>query len=114
MMKTLILFSGIAFALLVTAGLSSCQKSPQEPAVQPVLDIQTPEWTNGIVLFVDLEGGFYGIEGEDGTKYDPSYLAEEFQQDSLRVRFQYAPVNDAAGIRQWGRIVEIIAIERVE
>ncbi len=114
-MKTRGLFFGLLTALLAIATLPACQKAPEEPADEPLTDVvEVAEWVQGTVVFVDLEGGFYGIQGDDGTQYDPMYLDESFHQDSLRVRFQFAEVDDAVGIRQWGRIIELEQIERID
>ncbi|MFW6255135.1 MAG: hypothetical protein ACOC41_09435, partial [Chitinivibrionales bacterium] len=37
--------------------------------------------TEGIVVFVTEEGGFYGIVAEDGSRYNPISLPEKFQKD---------------------------------
>jgi len=65
----------------------------------------------GTVTYIDLEGGFYGIITEDGTRYLPQNLDPAFAQDGLAVRFTLRPV-DVATIQQWGTPVEIISIER--
>ncbi|MBI4101636.1 MAG: hypothetical protein HY443_01580 [Candidatus Nealsonbacteria bacterium] len=66
----------------------------------------------GTVRFVDLERGFYGIEGDDGKKYDPINLAPEFQQNGLRVEISAKERKDVASIHMWGTIVEIVKIKR--
>ena len=69
--------------------------------------------TPGTVKFIDLEGGFYGIVGDDGKKYDPLNLSKDFQQDGLRIRFEAKPRSDVVGIHQWGAIVEITRVEKL-
>lgn len=61
----------------------------------------------GRIVYVDLEGGFYGIEAEDGTKYNPLNLEEAFQEDGLRVRFRGVLRPDVMTIRMWGQNLEI-------
>lgn len=68
--------------------------------------------TRGTVRYVDLEGGFYGIEGEDGAKYNPMNLAEEYREDGLAVRFRYRKRDDVMTTQMWGQNVEILEIER--
>jgi len=65
----------------------------------------------GTVKFVGLEGGFYGIVGDDGKHYDPINLEQTYQKDGLRVRFQAKIREDIASIHMWGTIVEITKIE---
>ena len=52
--------------------------------------------STGTVIFVALEGGFYGIKGDGGINYDPINLAGEFQKDGLRVRFEAKELTDRA------------------
>ena len=65
----------------------------------------------GTVKFINLEGGFYGIIGDDGKNYDPINLSQEFHEDCLSVRFEAKIRDDLAGIHMWGTIVEITRIE---
>ena len=65
----------------------------------------------GTIQYVDLEGGFYGIVAEDGTKYDPTPLPDSLQEDGLPVRFQVKE-KDVLTTRMWGTPVEVIHIER--
>ncbi|MBI2831089.1 MAG: hypothetical protein HYX79_02395 [Chloroflexi bacterium] len=66
----------------------------------------------GTITYLNLEGGFYGIVGDDGQKYDPMNLDRAFQQDGLKVKFQVKLRKDVATIRMWGTPVEIISIEK--
>lgn len=67
----------------------------------------------GTVTFVDLEGGFYGIAGDDGTRYYPLQLDEQFKVDGLRVAFASEPVKDIATIPMWGDPVTLMFIEKI-
>ena len=66
----------------------------------------------GTVQFVTLEGGFYGIVGDDGHYYDPTNLSQELQEDGTRVRFT-AERRDVASAHMWGQVVELVEIERI-
>lgn len=80
------------------------EPNPEPPVVEGV----------GTVVFVELEGGFYGIVADDGARYDPLNLPSGFQKDGLRVRFRARILEDAATIHMWGRPIEILHIEAVE
>jgi len=67
---------------------------------------------NGTITYVDLEGGFYGIVADDGERYLPANLPEEYRQDNLRVKFVVEPTGETATIQQWGTPVEIVEIEK--
>jgi inhibitor of cysteine peptidase len=68
----------------------------------------------GTVKYIDLEGGFYGIVGDDGQQYDPMNLDQTYQQDGLRIRFQAKIRPDIASIHMWGIIIEITKIEKLQ
>jgi hypothetical protein len=65
----------------------------------------------GTVKYVELEGGFYGIVGDDNKQYEPMNLEQTYQQDGLRVRFQAEIRQDIASIYMWGTIIELTKIE---
>jgi hypothetical protein len=67
----------------------------------------------GTVRHLDLEGGFYGIEGDDGTKWDPVNLPEDFQKDGVRVRVRVVEVKDRVSTHMWGKLVRILEIKRL-
>jgi len=69
--------------------------------------------STGTVVFVSIEGGFYGIKGDDGRNYDPVNLPEEFRKDGLRVRYDVRELKDRASFHMWGTMVEIVHIERL-
>lgn len=68
-------------------------------------------YTTGTVKYISLEGGFYGIIGDDGEHYDPINLSKEFQVDGKRIMFSYKIRNNLAGFHMWGKIIEIIDVK---
>ncbi len=68
----------------------------------------------GTVKFNELEGGFYGIVGDDGKNYDPINLREEFRKDGLSIRFQMKIREDITTTHMWGTPIEITKIELCE
>jgi len=67
----------------------------------------------GTIRRIDLEGGFFGIETEDGAKLDPVNLPAEFQQDGLRIRARVEQLKDRVSFHMWGSLVRILSIERL-
>ena len=67
----------------------------------------------GTVRFLDFEGGFYGIFGDDGEHYDPVNLNDEFKVDGLRVRFVAKMLHGFVSFHMWGSIVSIIHIQKL-
>ena len=74
-------------------------------------DAQTGRYNfTGTVVYLDLEGGFYGITGDDGNNYDPVNLPVDMQADGLRVQVVADPSPATAGIHMWGKLIKIIEI----
>lgn len=65
----------------------------------------------GEIVHVGLEGGFWGIVGEDGRRYSPGRLPPEFQQPGLRVSVTARAERARVSFRMWGTP---ITIERIE
>jgi hypothetical protein len=65
----------------------------------------------GTVRYIDLEGGFYGIETDDGAHLDPVNLPEPFRRDGLRVQARVERLKDRASFHMWGQLVRIVTIE---
>ena len=68
----------------------------------------------GVIVYNEIEGGFYGILTDDGKKYNPINLDDSFKKAGLRVRFDANVKKDMVGIHMWGQYVEILKIEKIE
>ncbi|MCX8094738.1 MAG: hypothetical protein N3D74_00905 [Caldisericia bacterium] len=68
----------------------------------------------GTIKYIDLEGGFYGIVGDNGKNYLPINLSQEFKINGLRVKFEGKIRNDVMTIYMWGTPIEIIKIEIIK
>ncbi len=66
------------------------------------------------IKFIDLEGGFYAIVTNDDMRYDPVNLPDEFKVDGLRVRFEGKLRDDMYSFHMWGKLIEIIKIEKLD
>ena len=94
--------AAIALAAMFVVFLQSCT-TENEDAVK----------VTGTIVFVPLEGGFYGIKGDNGKNYDPTNLQKEFQKDALRVRFVARELPNRASVHMWGVIVEVVNIQKL-
>lgn len=66
---------------------------------------------SGTVRYISLEGGFFGIFGDDGERYDPlESLPEAFRVDGRKVSFS-AKQRDGYTTHMWGTAITIISIE---
>ena len=97
---------------MLSAGLPACGGStaPTSPSGTVVVTAGVARGT-GTVQFMNLEGGFFAIRGDDGVTYDPTNLPSAFQRNALRVRFEARIRPDLGGIHMVGPIVEVISIE---
>ena len=90
--------------LLFVLATLSCSNHDGQPADPNVIH------ATATVQHQDIEGGFYGLVADDGTKFDPGTLPEAFRKDGLRVKFTARRTN-AMTTRMWGTTVEIDHIE---
>ncbi|MFQ5485172.1 MAG: hypothetical protein ACE5DO_07545 [Desulfobacterales bacterium] len=64
----------------------------------------------GTVTYRNIEGGFYAIDGDDGSKYDPVNLPESFRKDGLKVKVKARLKTDAVSLHMYGSIIDIVNI----
>ncbi|WP_022836676.1 hypothetical protein [Salisaeta longa] len=64
------------------------------------------------VQFVQVEGGVWVLESDDGTTYRPTNLPSAFQEEGLRVSGRADQLENAADIYMVGPIVRILDIRR--
>jgi hypothetical protein len=93
--------------LVVVAGAIACRT-----VSQPNKD-GSDGWITGTVKYIQLEGGFYGILGDQGDRFDPVNLPESFKQDGFRVKFQMEKLPNQMSFHMWGKLVTITDIERL-
>jgi hypothetical protein len=62
-----------------------------------------------LVHHVGIEGGFWGLTGENGQNYDPLNLPDDLKRAGLRVRFWLRMRKDIATTHMWGTPVQIVA-----
>ena len=67
----------------------------------------------GLVVYQDIEGGFYGITDKDGHKYEPVNLPGDLKIDGLGVVVTAEPVPGTASTRMWGTMIRIVEIKRI-
>lgn len=92
------------FVMLVFIYVSGCTSAATSVAGN--------EQTDGRVIYVALEGGFYGIETETAGKLFPLNLDTAYRRDGLKIRFTYRIVKNTGTTVMWGTPVEIIQIEK--
>ena len=124
MKNTSIALIGLLLTGIVLSG--GCIEPGKEPSQNDITTIPTSTQMpshienksseingTGTVIYNPIEGGFYGIVGDNGKNYDPLNLGKEFQVDGLRVHFEGIKREDMASFHMWGTLIEIINIERI-
>lgn len=103
-MRSLIFY--LAALFLVT---TACRDSNTTPAaIDPGKEIL------GTVRFVNVEGGCWKIQGDDGKSYEPLNLPKEYRSDGLRVMFTASPPEEPLGsLCMVGILVHLDQIELV-
>jgi hypothetical protein len=66
---------------------------------------------SGTVIYIPLEGGFYGIAGDDGKNYYPVNLEPYYEKNGTRILFTFVPEQDVATTAMWGIPVRITTIK---
>ena len=65
----------------------------------------------GMITYLEMEGGFFGIKTDSGAHYRPLDLSEKYRRHGLRIRFCLNPVQGSMGFHMWGTPVEVISVE---
>lgn len=96
-------------------GIRSFSLGATKPGEEQVAaEYRRPWMKSGTVASLDLEGGFFGIIGDDGEQYEPLNLDEKYREDGLRVAFDAEPAKDVATIHMWGTPVNLVHIEEIQ
>lgn len=64
----------------------------------------------GKIVYIALEGGFYGIEGEDGRKWYPVDLPEHLKKNGLPVVVQAVEETEVFTTVMWGTPIRILVV----
>ena len=101
-------FLSILMLILCFAGCKTSEQAPEEEAMA-----QMEDGITATVKYIELEGGFYGIETDDGESYLPLNLSEEYEEDGLRIVFKMKSRPDVMTTRMWGKTIEITEIAKL-
>jgi hypothetical protein len=118
-------FTAFLAVLLSASAITACAAQSDQIAITPT---ETPAMTEpaatagaenrisatGSVRFIEINGGFWGIVGDDGRRFDPMGLDAAYQKEGLRVRFEATPETDMMSTRMWGTMVTLTKIEPIE
>ena len=67
----------------------------------------------GVIVFEDLEGGFWGIVGTDGSRFEiENSLPDDVKEPGCMVEAEVEPTGSVS-IRQWGNPVKVVSVSRI-
>jgi hypothetical protein len=106
----LVLFAVVLTGALIGAGFlqNGLQAEPNDKKNSDTAIVGT-----GTVVYLEFEGGFFGIISDDNEQYLPYELSEEYQEDGLRISFTVEPLEDQMSFHMWGTLVDIVEIETI-
>ena len=111
MVKTSLIIVFSLFSLLVFGCKMQVDNiQSDDKCVEGVQDVIS---FKGRVVYRNFEGGFWGIISDDGQRYDPLVLPEQFQIEGLRVAGKVRRRN-VAHFHMWGTIVELVKLKAVD
>lgn len=97
------IFRIVVFMMFIFSIILSCSSTQTNEIVEGV----------GTIVYLDFEGGFFGIITDDSSCYDPINLSAQFEDDGLRVIFKAKTRPDLGSYHMWGTIVELIYIREL-
>ncbi len=75
--------------------------------------VQDSLWqtATGLVSFIELEGGFWGIITDNGMRLDPmDSLPASYRKNDLKVWIKYRVLPDQGSYHMWGKMIELLEI----
>ena len=63
----------------------------------------------GTAKYISLEGGFWGIVGNDNINYQPVSMPEQLKANGRKVECTIETLDDAFTIAMWGTPCQIIS-----
>ncbi len=66
------------------------------------------EVISGTVRYVGEEGGFWGVVGDDGKRYEPIHMPTELRRNGLKIELTATVFKNHYSIRTWGILIEVL------
>lgn len=65
----------------------------------------------GKAVYLEIEGGFWGIESDSGKKYTPINMPDQLKSRGANVKVTAEILKDAVSLSMWGETIRIIGFE---
>ena len=102
----MIVVAALAAAGLVGAGVATGAPLAQKPPARVS--------GTGTIVFINVEGGFYGLVSDNGTNYYPTNLEDQFCKSGMRVEFNGTVSKNQSNIVMWGTVIDLDSIRSLE
>lgn len=83
----------------------------QEPMI---MKEKAQDWLQVKVIYLDFEGGFYGLVSESGSKILPMNLAKEYKIVDTLLKIKGHKVEGVATIQQWGTLYKLTDVKLIK
>ena len=93
--------------MLLSVGACSQQYSQAETKTQEQTMQTNSKEITGTLLYKDLEGGFYGFDGDNGNKYTLRNLAPEYKKNGIKLHVRGRIREDIMTFTQYGSVFEV-------
>lgn len=67
----------------------------------------------GVVVYEDIEGGFYGVISDEGRRFRPQGIPDELKVNGTKIAFSFRPDPETLSVFMWGEPVVIAFIQAV-
>ncbi|MCW8831854.1 MAG: hypothetical protein OQK03_00860 [Colwellia sp.] len=75
---------------------------------------KTSTWLQVKVIYLNFEGGFYGLVTENGDKLLPMNLAKEYKAIDTLLNIKGHKVEGIATTQQWGTLFKITDVKLIQ
>jgi len=101
----------IFMAVLSCMLLMNSSFSQQE---QATMEKETQPWLQVKVVYLDFEGGFYGLVTEKGNKFLPMNLAKEYKVVDTVLNIKGHKVEGMVTTKQWGTLYKLVNVKLIQ
>lgn len=110
-------------ALFVLLSCAACQgeanvSQPEQTATVVSAKPQQQEakmiTVTGVIVYKNMEGGFYALDAHDGKKYQPWGLDKALLQNGMEVEVVGEIVDDMATMQQYGQVLKVKSAKMID
>lgn len=101
-------FSTVCICMMLLMN-TSCAKQEQS-----TMKAKQSAWIEIKVVYLNVEGGFYGLVTKDGKKLLPMNLAKEYHIEDTVLKIKGDEIEGMATIQQWGIPYKLTGVQLVK